>query len=428
MHYLLFTGFILLLCIGPFWLNAQRIEFLRDDFRDIQGDTVAEKTIFDLVNYERAKSGLQAVQFDRSLRSAARQHAQEMLKLGYFSHTSPVKECKEPVDRVYRSGLTDFAVGENIALHSVNGSSAVIADKFMDQWMNSPGHKANILKPEFNAMGAGVISFVDSVVLDTIIRGQKQRTVILTIKHYGAQVFADRDYVFTELFLEKRNTLVLNAEIRFNIDRDILVQIGNLKSVSASENQKDKKYNFYQTRQGMRDSYYLLLQKPEGTGNWVRLIIPYEKPVSVQFSLLWNSSTNTYVPLLNSSLDYLDQDLLHKALDQSPIRISRKKIFFEQSDLWFLKGKATVINKKNTTKGVVQTGDNEYYEFPLSIDLFEFSVPVLSVSKKINLRIGLGDDKETAVKHQVFINGKALKKLKPNEAGSDKTAAIVFSR
>jgi hypothetical protein len=272
-------------------------------------------------------------------------------------------------------------------------------------------------------MGAGVISFIDSVVLDTMIRGQHKRTIILTIKHYGAQIFSDRDFIFTELYLVQQNALTFSAEIRFNIDRDVLVQIGNLTSVGVTDNREGANIRPIRVN---RD--YLFLSKPEGTGNWVRLMIVYEKPVSIQFSMLWNASSNTYTTILISQIDFYNPDIIHKALNDSPVRVSRKKLFFEQADIWFLKGNASVVMGEGSTRGMVQTADNEFYEFPLSGQNFEFSIPVFSKSKKMSVQFGLGDGKETAIKHHLLINGKALDKIKSKEKNTEKTANIIFFR
>lgn len=425
---LLFSLLILPLLNG----YGQRIDFIRDDFMDIPGDTAAENIIFNLVNAERLKAGLNRVISDRSLRSAARQHAEEMLRLNYFSHTSPVKGLKDPGDRVYRTGLTDFAVGENIALHSLNGSSAEIAGKFMDQWMNSPGHRANILKPEFNTMGAGIVSFIDSIVIDTVIRGQKQRTIILTVKHYGAQVFAERGLLFTELFLEKRNSLVFFAEIRFNIDRDILIQIGNFSGKFSADRRNGSNSRAYHNpdieRANIGGNNHYLLQKPEGNGNCVRIEIPYDKPVSVIFSALWNASEKTYATLLSSQIDYLNQHILHNDLSRSPVRVTRKKIFYEQSDIWFLSGIANIVSEDEPVHGMIQISENEYYEIPLNGKTFHFTIPVFSKSSKNLLRFGLSDNRETAFKHHLKINGKELNKINPKDTEKKKTLNLVFIR
>ncbi|MBA3723897.1 MAG: hypothetical protein H0W89_03300 [Candidatus Levybacteria bacterium] len=104
--------------------------------------------MFRLVNTERAKAGLNLVSFDNSLRDVAREHSDDMFSRGYFSHQS--LEGLSPFDRMEDAGI-DFAyAGENLAL----APSTPLA---MQGLMNSRGHRDNILSPNFNKIGIGVI-------------------------------------------------------------------------------------------------------------------------------------------------------------------------------------------------------------------------------------------------------------------------------
>lgn len=111
-------------------------------------DAEAEQEMLQLVNIEREKAGLSPVTFDRALRDVARAHSQDMFQRGYFSHYS--LEGTSPFDRMNSANIQFVYAGENLAL----APSTPLA---MQGLMNSAGHRANILSPNFNKIGIGVI-------------------------------------------------------------------------------------------------------------------------------------------------------------------------------------------------------------------------------------------------------------------------------
>ena len=108
-----------------------------------------EKEVFDLINKQRTNNGLAALKNDSEVQRGARIKAQDMVDNNYFSHTSPT--YGSPFDMLKSFKISYKTAGENIAGNSSN-SSAVTA------WMNSSGHKANILNSNFNYTGIGVVS------------------------------------------------------------------------------------------------------------------------------------------------------------------------------------------------------------------------------------------------------------------------------
>lgn len=108
-----------------------------------------EKEVFDLINKQRTDNGLAALKNDSEVQRVARIKAQDMVDNNYFSHTSPT--YGSPFDMLKSFKISYKTAGENIAGNSSN-SSAVTA------WMNSSGHKANILNSNFNYTGIGVVS------------------------------------------------------------------------------------------------------------------------------------------------------------------------------------------------------------------------------------------------------------------------------
>ena len=108
-----------------------------------------EKELFDLINKQRTNNGLQALKEDQEVQRVARIKAQDMVNNNYFSHNSPT--YGSPFDMLNSFKISYKTAGENIAGNSSN-SAAVTA------WMNSSGHKANILNSSFNYTGIGVVT------------------------------------------------------------------------------------------------------------------------------------------------------------------------------------------------------------------------------------------------------------------------------
>lgn len=110
-------------------------------------DTQAEDVMLSMVNQERKKQGLSPLVKDTKLQELARSHSLDMLARGYFSHNTP--EGKTPFDRMNDAGVSYQYAGENLAL-SANVYTA------MQGLMQSPGHRANILSPNYKKIGIGV--------------------------------------------------------------------------------------------------------------------------------------------------------------------------------------------------------------------------------------------------------------------------------
>jgi uncharacterized protein YkwD len=119
-------------------------------------DRVAlERDIVRWTNVERLARGLPPVTWSPTLGRAARAHSEEMARLGYFDHRSPVSENRTLRDRVQRAGLRadSFVLGENIAKSSPRHR---MAWSIVQMWMHSEGHRQNILRRAFRYVGVGV--------------------------------------------------------------------------------------------------------------------------------------------------------------------------------------------------------------------------------------------------------------------------------
>lgn len=111
------------------------------------GITADEAKAFQLLNADRAANGLPALKLNTSLVNLARNYGQDMINRKYFSHYNP--EGQSPFDRMQQAGISYRAAGENLAINT----NVTAAEK---AFMNSSGHRANILNPNYNEVGVGV--------------------------------------------------------------------------------------------------------------------------------------------------------------------------------------------------------------------------------------------------------------------------------
>jgi len=120
-------------------------------------DTV-EKEILTYVNQERSKAGLKPLAWEENMRPIARYKSNNMLQYNYFEHNTPSLNNAGPMDlatKYFKYNTNGY--GENI-FYSMGYPEATTTAKYLvDQWMNSPGHRANILNPNWTKMSAGVV-------------------------------------------------------------------------------------------------------------------------------------------------------------------------------------------------------------------------------------------------------------------------------
>jgi uncharacterized YkwD family protein len=106
-----------------------------------------EQQVLTLTNQERAKSGLKALATDSALMNSARQKSADMSNNNYFSHTSPT--LGSPFDQMKANGIQYKAAAENIAMGQRTAAEVVKG------WMESPGHRANIMNGTYTHIGIG---------------------------------------------------------------------------------------------------------------------------------------------------------------------------------------------------------------------------------------------------------------------------------
>lgn len=122
-----------------------------------EGSRAFESEVVELVNQARAQGGdcgnggsfgaSGPLSMEARLRCAARVHSLDMVERGFFDHVNP--DGESPFDRMERAGYQFRNAGENIAAGQTTPSEVV------DGWLQSPGHCANILSPDFTEIGVG---------------------------------------------------------------------------------------------------------------------------------------------------------------------------------------------------------------------------------------------------------------------------------
>lgn len=109
-----------------------------------------ENQVVSLVNQERAKAGLSPLKINTKLTGVAERKAEDLRDKNYFAHNSPT--YGSPFDMMKQFGITYTAAGENIAKGQRTPAEV------MNGWMNSPGHKANIMNANYTEIGVGYVT------------------------------------------------------------------------------------------------------------------------------------------------------------------------------------------------------------------------------------------------------------------------------
>lgn len=113
-----------------------------------------EQMIFNKVNEERAKAGVAPLSYNNTMQKYARIKSEDMGVRKYFAHEDPNGQLITA--KMKADGVSYNAWGENIAYLSGYSGDANLANQFMTNWMNSSGHRANILSSNFTSIGVGV--------------------------------------------------------------------------------------------------------------------------------------------------------------------------------------------------------------------------------------------------------------------------------
>jgi len=123
-----------------------------------------EMRLEDLINKYRIENGVNAVKFDGTLTFIAKIRSQDLIDRNYFSHYTPEGTTVFNLLRSY--GINFITAGENLA----NAGSIDVGtpEAFMEAWSNSPSHRANMLKGDYNYIGVGMVDQGDRIVATII--------------------------------------------------------------------------------------------------------------------------------------------------------------------------------------------------------------------------------------------------------------------
>ena len=120
-----------------------------------------ETAIYNKVNEERAKAGVPTLTYNTVMQKYARIKSQDMGDNNYFSHED--LNGNLITTQMKKDGVSYKAWGENIAYIGGNISADALAERFMTNWMNSSGHRENILSTNFSSIGVGVYKIGNKV-------------------------------------------------------------------------------------------------------------------------------------------------------------------------------------------------------------------------------------------------------------------------
>ena len=114
-----------------------------------QGPSTTEQAVVDLVNEARTQAGCAPLKVSAQLTQAARGHSEDMGQRNFFAHDAPAPSATSPWDRIKATGYRYTSAAENIAAGQTTASSV------MNAWLNSSGHRANILNCALTEIGVG---------------------------------------------------------------------------------------------------------------------------------------------------------------------------------------------------------------------------------------------------------------------------------
>lgn len=184
------------------WLSKMYAVYTIDSFNEYEParqriiikriDTaLLQAAIFYATNQQRCLHKLPEFKHSQALEKAANTHSRDMVRLDFFSHQSPLRARRTLKERLRQVGITNAGMAENIAITSVldrdpkrplytpeqnggyfsyawrgeplrNHTYLSLAEALVQQWMNSKGHRRNILNPSYVYLGCGAAHFKDA--------------------------------------------------------------------------------------------------------------------------------------------------------------------------------------------------------------------------------------------------------------------------
>lgn len=130
--------------------------------------TPNEEKIFELTNAERKKEDVPPLKLNGDLSKIARAHSENMARQGEMAHNL---DGKTPFDRIKATGLTYYFAGENVG----KGTGDVTLPMLMKAWMDSEGHRKNILSKDYAEIGIGIARAPDGQLYYTQLFGKLKK-------------------------------------------------------------------------------------------------------------------------------------------------------------------------------------------------------------------------------------------------------------
>ena len=141
------------------YTNFRNNKLFHQEFSTSDPDyRILNAAVFYMTNEQRAKHRISILPYHKSLEIAAYNHSMKMGTTGFFSHRNTVNSSRARTeDRGHLAGIANPKFAENIAYNYFSEGSTYlqVAEILIDQWMNSPGHRSNILSKNAKQMGAG---------------------------------------------------------------------------------------------------------------------------------------------------------------------------------------------------------------------------------------------------------------------------------
>lgn len=159
--------------------HSHALDLLRT-YPPIAASPNEEQALLHHTNQARRNAGLPTLQHDEALALAARHHSHEMLELDYVAHESPRPENRSPRERAARAGAIMTGVGENLAWLS---NPLDVGAQAVSGWLDSPGHRQNLLNPDFTHVGFGVARNQRGQVWITQVLGRKTLNITTASLH-----------------------------------------------------------------------------------------------------------------------------------------------------------------------------------------------------------------------------------------------------
>ena len=188
------------------YTNFRENELFNQPFSTINPDyLLLDAAVFYLTNEERAELGLSVLRYNKLLEVAAFNHSMKMATTGFFDHTNRLDATRRgTTERGKLAGVANPRIAENIAYNYnyTDGKTYIqVAQKLVEQWMNSPGHRSNILSNNGKQMGMG--------------------TFYVNGRMYGTQVFQWFEFVIESAAggIDRLPVIKCNSEKKDNINR-----------------------------------------------------------------------------------------------------------------------------------------------------------------------------------------------------------------